>query len=128
MSVWHGDLDKKKPSGGRKRRCRGKRRFERGGFPTETLVGERRTKTDRRRGGNVKIRLLSEKWINVSDPATGQTKRVEVEEVLRNPSNVDYDRRGVVTKGTLVRTSLGTVRVMSRPGQSGILNGIIAPK
>jgi len=44
LSVWHGDLAKRKPSGGRKRSYRKKRRFERGSFPAETIMGEPKLK------------------------------------------------------------------------------------
>ncbi len=124
MSSWHGDLHKKKPTGGKKKAYRGKRGFEKGYFPVETTVGENKTKKDRGRGGNLKVRLVSTKYVNVSDSSTGETKKVEILRVLKNPSNVDYDRRGVITKGTLLETSMGTVRVTSRPGQSGVLNAI----
>jgi len=129
MSPWHSDLHKRKPTGGRRRPYRKRRRFERGSFPTETIVDEQqRTKVDRRRGGNLKVRLLSTKWVNVSDPETGETKRVEITRVLRNPANVDYDRRNVITRGTILETPLGRVRVTSRPGQSGVLNGVLISK
>jgi len=125
MSPWHSDLHKKKPTGGRRRAYRKKRRFERGSFPTETVVDEQRTKMDRRRGGNLKIRLISTKWVNVSIPETGETKKVEITRVIRNPANVDYDRRNVITKGTILETPLGRARVTSRPGQSGVLNAVL---
>jgi small subunit ribosomal protein S8e len=125
MSSWHGDLHKRKPTGGKKKAYRGKRRFERGYFPAETVVGESKTKTDRRRGGNLKVRLVSTSHVNVSDPSTGETKKAEILRVLRNPADVDYDRRGVITRGTLLETSLGTVRVTSSPGQSGVLNAVL---
>ncbi len=128
MSVWHGDIHKRKLTGGRKRRYREKRRFERGGFPTETMLGEPKNKISRRRGGNTKVRLLATKWINVSDPSTGKVQKTEILEVVKNPANIDYDRRGVITKGSLVETSVGTVRILSRPGQSGVLNGVIVQK
>jgi len=128
MSVWHGDLHKRKRTGGRKRSPRKKRRFESGSFPTKTVVGQPKTKVDRRRGGNVKVRLVRTDWVNVSDPSTGETKKVEIRRVLTSPSNVDYDRRGVMTKGTLLETPLGTARVTSRPGQSGVLNAILVPE
>jgi len=124
MSGWHGNLHKKKPTGGKKRAYRGKRRFERGSFPAETVVGENKTKIDRRRGANLKVRLVSTKYVNVSGLSTGETKKVEILRVLENPADVDYDRRGVITKGALLETSLGTVRVTSRPGQSGVLNAV----
>lgn len=90
-----------------------------------TTINEHETKKERGRGGTLKVRLVSTKYVNVSDSSTGETKRVEILRVLKNPSNVDYDRRGVITKGTLLETSMGTVRVTSRPGQSGVLNGIL---
>jgi len=128
MSVWHGDLHKRKLTGGKKRSYRGKRRFEMGSFPTETAVGEPKTKVSRRRGGNLKVRLVSTNQVNLSDPSTGETKKVEVLRVLGNPANVDYGRRGVITKGTLLETPLGTARVTSRPGQSGVLNATLVQK
>jgi len=128
MSVWHGDSHKKKLSGGRKRAPRKKRRFERGAFPTEATLGERKLKVIRRRGGNLKTRALSENQVNASDPATGKTEKTEILRVVRNPANIDYNRRGVITKGTIVETEQGPARVTSRPGQQGLINAILMPK
>ncbi len=128
MSVWHGKLDKRKPSGGKKRAYRMKRKFERGSFPTETTLGETRKKISRRRGGNVKIRLLNVSHANISNPSTGKTEKTEITRVVKNPANVDYNRRGVITKGTIIETPLGTARVTSRPGQDGLVNAILLQK
>ena len=128
MSVWHGDLHKKKPSGGRKRAYRMKRRYERGSFPTETTLGEPRKKIDRRRGANTKTRLQNTNQANVSDPTTNKTQKAEILRVVQNPANVDYNRRGVITKGTIIETPLGQARVTSRPGQHGLVNAILMPK
>ena len=127
LSVWHGDLHKKKPSGGRKKTYRTKRRYEKGSFPTETTLGEPKQKTIRSRGGNAKTRLPSTNLVNVSDHS-GKTQKTEIIRVIRNPANVDYDRRGVITKGTIIETSLGHARVTSRPGQDGIVNAVLMPK
>ena len=124
MSVWHGDLHKKKPSGGRKKAYRTKRRYEKGSFPTETVLGEPRQKINRNRGGNTKTRLQSTNTANVSD-SSGKTQKTEITRVISNPANVDYDRRGVITKGTIIETPLGQARVTSRPGQNGIVNAIL---
>jgi small subunit ribosomal protein S8e len=102
-----------------------KRKFERGSFPTETILGETKKKISRRRGGNIKIRLQSANYANVSDPSTGKTEKTEILRVVRNPANVDYNRRGVITKGTIIETPLGTARVTSRPGQNGLVNAIL---
>jgi len=125
LSVWHGDLDKRKPSGGRKRAHRTKRRYEKGSFPTETTLGELKQKISRTRGGNTKRRIQITNQANVSDPSSGKTQKAEIQRVIRNPANVDYDRRGVITKGTIIETPLGTARVTSRPGQHGLVNAIL---
>ncbi|KYH42488.1 MAG: 30S ribosomal protein S8e [Candidatus Bathyarchaeota archaeon B26-1] len=125
MAVWHGDLHKRKPTGGRRRPYRKKRKYEMGSFPTETILGETKRKIDRRRGGNLKVRLLSASQVNVSDPKTGRTETVKILRVLKNPANKDYDRRGVITKGTIIETPLGTARITSRPGQNGVLNAVL---
>jgi len=104
-----------------------KRRFERGSFPTETTMGKPKKKTGRTRGGRTKTRLLSITHANLSNPSTGKTERVEILRVIKNPANVDYDRRGVITKGTVVETPVGTARVTSRPGQDGSVNAVLIP-
>lgn len=128
MSVWHGGTHKKKLTGGRKRAYRKKRKFERGAFHAETTLGERRMKKSRRQGGNVKIRALSERQANISNPTTGKTENTEIIRVVNNPASIDYDRRGVITKGTIIETKLGLARVISRPGQHGLINAVLLPK
>lgn len=125
MSVWHGDMRKKKLSGSRKTMYRKKRKYEQGTFPAETIIGERKQKISRGRGGNIKIKILSEKQVCVTDPKTGKTEKTDVLRVVKSPANIDYNRRGVITKGALIETSLGTARVTSRPGQHGILNAVL---
>jgi small subunit ribosomal protein S8e len=123
--VWHGSLRKKKPSGGRRRSYRVKRKFEQGSFPVETIMGEPKRKTARGRGGNVKIKVMIDKSANITDPKSGKTQKAEITRVVKNPTNIDYDRRGVMTKGAVIETSLGLARVTSRPGQDGIINAIL---
>ena len=127
MSVWHGDQHKRKDSGGKKVGYRKKRRYEKGYFPAETALGKQKNKVVRKHGGNQKVRLLSVNQANISD-ASGKTTKVEILRVVENPANVDYDRRGVITKGTMISTSLGTARVTSRPGQDGVVNAILVSK
>ena len=91
----------------------------------ETKMGERKPKIARGRGGNLKHKILSDKFACVTDTKSGKTEKVEITRVVKNPANVDYDRRGVITKGAVVETSLGLARVTSRPGQHGILNAVL---
>ncbi len=125
MSVWHGDMSKKTSSGAGKKGYRKKRKYEQGTFPAETLMGEERLKVVRGRGGNVKIKILSQKKVCVTDCKTGKTEKTEIVRVVKNPANIDYDRRGVITKGAVVETPLGQAQITSRPGQHGILNAVL---
>jgi small subunit ribosomal protein S8e len=42
-----------------------------------------------------------------------------------NPANMDYQRRKVITRGTIIKTSKGRAKITSRPGQDGIMNAIL---
>ena len=125
MPQWHGDLHKRKKTGGKKHVFRGKRAFEMGSDPAQTIVGERRVSLRRGRGGKVKIAALSLNTANVTDPATGRSQKTEITGVAKNPANVDYQRRGVITKGAILDTPLGQAIVTSRPGQHGVVNALL---
>ena len=125
MSVWHGTLRKRKRTGGRKRAYRVKRKFEKGSFPAETTLGEPKRKIARGYGGNIKVKALKAKYASVTDPKSGKTEKTEILRVVRNRANVDYNRRGVITKGAEIETSLGLARVTSRPGNDGVINAIL---
>ena len=129
MSVWHGNLHKKKRTGGRKRMHRGKRKFEQGTFAVETTLGESKRKSTRVFGGKTKVKLLNDKYASVTDVKSGKTLKTEIVRVVRNPANVDYNRRGVITKGAEIETGLGMAKVTSKPGNDGVINAILtAPK
>jgi len=104
---------------------RGKRAFEMGSDPAETIVGDPRISKKRGRGNNMKLRALSVNSVNVTDPATGKSQKTEIQSVVKNPANVDYQRRGVITKGAIVDTPLGQALVTSRPGQHGVINAVL---
>ena len=128
MSVWHGSLRKRKRTGGRKRVYRVKRNFEKGSFPAETTLGEPKRRNTRGHGGKIKTKVLSDKYASVTDPKSGKTEKTEILRVVKNRANVDYNRRGVITKGAEIETSLGLARVTSRPGSDGVINAILIGK
>ncbi len=128
MSVWHGSIRKRKLTGGRKRVYRVKRKFEEGSFPAETVLGDPKRRSSRGQGWQIKIRALSDKYASVTNPKSGRTEKAEVLRVVRNRANVDYNRRGVITKGAEIETSLGLARVTSRPGSDGIINAVLIGK
>ncbi len=124
----HSSLRKRKLTGGKKRVYRTKKKYEAGGYPAETILGEPRRKTSRGLGGDCKVKVLSDKFASVTDPANGTTQKTEIVRVVRNGANVDYNRRGVITKGAEIETSLGLAKVTSRPGNDGIINAILIGK
>ena len=79
----------------------------------------------RTRGNNRKAKLLSDNYINVIDPETHRAVRSKVITVVENPSDPNYVRRNIITKGAIVQTEMGYAKVTSRPGQVGYLNGVI---
>ncbi len=125
MSVYHGN-DLRKISGGRKgRHVKVKRKCHMGRFPVETRVGDSNlVKLVRVRGGNYKVKLKVAAHANVVVPGSG-TKRVRILKVVSNPANRDYERRGIITKGAVIQTELGLARVVSRPGQDGVVNAVL---
>jgi small subunit ribosomal protein S8e len=128
MSVWHGSLRKRKLTGGKKRAYRVKRKFEKGTYPAETTLGEPKRTKSRGHGGNMKIKTLKDKYASVTDPKTNKTQKTEITRVVRNKANVDYNRRGVITKGAEIETKLGPARVTSRPGIDGAINAVLTGK
>ena len=116
----------RKATGGRYRDYRKKRLFNLGDLPTYTKIGDTKLKLKREKGGNPKYTLLSTNKINVVlDKKTKKSQVANIKTVVDNPANRNFIRRNIITKGTLVETNLGKVKVTSRPGQEGTLNGIL---
>jgi len=61
----------------------------------------------------------------VVDPQSKKVSKTKITRVTKNPSNKDYERRGVITKGAIIETEAGTARVLSRPGQDGVVNAVL---
>lgn len=114
---------RRKSSGGKYHDYRKKRVFELGNHPTHTLLGEKKAKTMRGKGANTKRRLLSDNTVNVMDK--GKAKKLKIITVVGNPANQNYTRRNIMTKGCIVNTEAGKVKITSRPGQHGVLNGVM---
>ena len=72
----------------------------------------------------MKIKVLKDKYASVTDPKNGKTEKTEITRVVKNRANLDYNRRGVITKGAEIETGLGLARVTSRPGSDGIIHAV----
>jgi small subunit ribosomal protein S8e len=118
------NLATSKITGGRRSPLRIRRKYETDRYPNEAINGAQVTITRRIRGNNKKTALKTIDFVNL---ATGdaKVKKVKINKVLENATNNDYKRRGIITKGAILDTAEGKCRVVSKPGQNGIVNAIL---
>jgi small subunit ribosomal protein S8e len=127
MGIWQG-RSRRKRTGGRLRPIRKKRRFEISRELQHATIGSGTVKRYRVRGANEKLRILTATTVNVFDSATKSMKVAKIVTVRENPANPNYVQRNIITRGAILETDLGLVKIRSRPGQDGVLNGVrVAP-
>ncbi|MBU1129310.1 MAG: 30S ribosomal protein S8e [Nanoarchaeota archaeon] len=114
----------RKISGGKYIKRRKKKSYEIAGQKRIVKLGEEKRKSKKTVGGNKKTFLLKAKFVNLSEKNKKQ-KKVEIKNVLETPSNRFLARQNIITKGTIVETELGKVKITNRPSQEGTLNGIL---
>ena len=124
MALWQG-RSKRKPTGGRIKLSRGKRKFEIGREKQFTVIDERKVKSVRTMGGNQKIRLLSTDVAYVLNPKNKKITKTTILSVRQNPANKNYIQRNILTKGATIQTEMGLAKITSRPGQIGTVNAIL---
>ncbi len=113
----------RKRTGGKYLKRRKKKKYERAGQKKIVKLGEEKRKTIKGRGGNKKTFLLKGRFINVK--IDDKKKKLEITDVLETPSNRFLARQNIITKGTLVKTKVGKVKITNRPTQEGNINGIL---
>jgi len=127
MAKWHG-ISRRKPSGGRLKRpnrYRGKRKTEVASEEQLAYVGEADARKNyRKRAGLQTVRLLAVNQVNVNTK-DGKTVSATVKNVVGNDADPNYVRRNIVTKGAVLETDKGLVRVTSRPGMHGVVSGVL---
>lgn len=124
MAKWHGEKGKK-ATGGKIKLARKKRKYELGSLPLQTRIGKESRVMKRAKGGKLKIKASSVEFANVLDPNTRTSKKVKIIDILENLANPHFVRRGLITKGCIIKTEIGNARVTSRPSQHGIVNAIL---
>jgi len=127
MAIIHG-ISKRKITGGVNTSAFTKRLHALGRSPSYTKVGKKRITDLRVRGGASKKVLLSMDVINVYDPAEKKHKQLKIKSVVESPANRNFVKRNIITKGSIVETEEGRVKVTSRPGQESYINGILLKK
>ena len=118
------NLATSKTTGGRRTPLRIRRKYETDRYPNEPGLDAQVTVTRRVRGNNRKTALKSIDFVNLST-GDSKVKKTKILKVLENATNNDYQRRGIITKGAILETQEGKCRVVSKPGQTGIVNAIL---
>ena len=113
---------RKKVTGKKYVEFRKKRAMDAEGTSALTNIGKQRVKLKRTRGGNTKKSLLSTDFVNVFE--NGKTTKLQILSVVDNPANINWTRRNIISKGSIVKTEKGDVKITSRPGQTGTLFGV----
>lgn len=118
------NLATSKTTGGRRHPLRIRRKYETDRYPNEAVNDVQVTITRKVRGRNFKTALKSVDFVNL---ATGdaKVKRSKILKVLDNSTNNDYRRRGIITKGAILESENGKCRVISKPGQTGVVNAVL---
>ncbi len=115
-------MDKgRKITGGRYSKNRKKKSYEIAGQKRIVKIGEEKRKIQKIRGKKEKNILLGAKFVNI----LGKNKKTEIKNVLETPSNRFLARQNILTKGTIVQTEFGRVRITNRPTQEAVVNGIL---
>jgi len=118
------NLATSKITGGRRHPLRTRRKYEIDRYPNEAINGAQVTITRRGRGNNKKTALKTIDFVNLST-GDAKVKKVKILKVLENATNNEYKRRGIITKGAILETEEGKCRIVSKPGQNGIVNAIL---
>ena len=118
------NLATSKITGGRRHPLRIRRKYETDRYPNEAVNGAQVTITRRVRGNNSKTALKSIDFVNLASN-NSKVKKTKILKVLENATNNDYKRRGIITKGAILETEDGKCRVVSKPGQYGIVNAVL---
>lgn len=113
----------RKPSGARYKMAPAKRTHQKGSRPASTSIDTKRVSVHRVKGGQEKNRVLAMDVVNVFDAQKKKHVQAKISAVVENPANRHFIRRNIVTKGAVVETSAGKVRITNRPGQEGSLQG-----
>jgi small subunit ribosomal protein S8e len=88
-------------------------------------VGEPKRKIYRKTGGNTMVRVMAANQVSINNPKTGKTTLGTIHSVVENASDPNYVRRNILVKGAVIETDKGRVRITSRPGKDGVINGVL---
>lgn len=114
---------KKKETGTNYQANRKKRKKELAKPASLTKIGKKKIKKVRTLGGGCKNRTMQVPEVTIVKGKKKTTAKIV--RVLKNPANRHFVRMNVMTKGAIIETDKGNVKVTNRPGQSGCVQGVL---
>ncbi len=134
MTQWHLKSNRKSTGGVRSTMRRSDKRLAwKGGENSNTTIAESKEKVDRRMASSLgkrdKVKLRAVQMVSVS--VEGKVRQLEIVTVAENKANRQFARNNIMTKGAVVEAKDGAskvfVKVTNRPGQHGVVQGVILP-
>ena len=125
MTQWMG-RSVRKHTGSKYKKMSKKHKHQRGRDFVPATIGVTKVAEKRMRGGGSKLVVYKTDSVNVM--VKGKAKKEKIASVSENVADPHYVRRNIITKGAVVETNIGKVKITSRPGQDGVLNGILVGK
>src|SRR3989344_1316810 len=105
---------------------RKKRRMEAGRDFFPATIGKPNAKAIRTRGGNQKRMIMVADTVNVV--SDGKAMKAKIITVKDNAANMQFARRNILAKGSIIETDAGLAKITSRPAQDGTMNAILIEK
>lgn len=125
MTQWK-KRSKRGPTGKRINDHRKKRRMDAGRDFLPATIGKPKSKDIRARGGNVKRTIMAADTVNVMNG--GKAVKAKIITVKDNAANMQFARRNILAKGSIIETDAGLAKITSRPGQDGTMNAVLVEK
>ena len=114
----------RKITGGKYHSLRKRRLHENRNKEGYAILGEKRNKILKVRGGNNKTIVLRANSANILTKS-GKTEKAQIINVMETPQNRFFARQNRLMKGAIIETSLGKARVTNRPSQDGNVNAVL---
>lgn len=125
MAIWQ-KRSKRKLTGGRYQKNTDKRKRDMGREFSASTIGKHHIKIIKARGFTYKMRLKKAEYASVLDPETKKFAKVALKKVIENPANRHYARLGYVTRNSIIELENNKLaRIISRPGQVGIVSAVL---
>lgn len=123
MGIWK-ERSLRKSSGGRYHPARKKKARDVAAEPLLAKIAtERQAKIHRMRGGEKRTHLTGEVFANLME--NGKARKVKVISVVENPASRHFIRQNILTKGAIVKTDAGMIKITSRSSRDGTVNAIL---